>query len=166
MSTRQKLIHELKAILVTALYFGIWFAGLLVIKWLVLAEYRIAFHGFSMAIIGALVLSKVVMILEHVPLGPWVRNQAAWVDVLLRTWLYALGVFVVLILEKGIEGRHEHGGFGGAVEAAFQSTDAPHVWVNIICISAALLIYNATSVIRRHLGKDALIKLFLKPHHT
>jgi hypothetical protein len=34
----------------------------------------IAFHHWSMAVIGALVLSKVVLVLEHVSLGAWVGS--------------------------------------------------------------------------------------------
>ena len=43
--------------------------------------------------------------------GPGVDDLAgalrpAWVDVLVRTSLYALGVFVVLVLEHGFKERH------------------------------------------------------------
>jgi hypothetical protein len=104
-----------------------------------------------------------VLILEHVSLGSWVRNRPALIDVLLRTVLYALGVFVVILLEKGFEGRHEHGGFVPSVLALFQSADVYHVVVNMIVISGALLGYNMLSVVRRHLGKGGLNRLFLSP---
>lgn len=159
----EKLKHEVRAILLAALYFGLWIGALLAIKALVLAEYRIAFHHFSMALVGALILSKVVLILQHVPLGSWIRSQPAWVDLLARTALYALGVVVVMILEKGLEGRREHGGFGGAVEAAFKGADAPHLWANVICVTGALLIWNAASVAAMHLGKGGLARMFLVP---
>jgi hypothetical protein len=148
---------------VAALYFGCWIATLLAIKSLVLAEYHIEFRHYSMAIVGALILSKVVLILEHMSFGSWVKEQPAWVDVALRTALYSAGVAVVMALEKGIEGRQEHGGFGGGVRAAFQSTDEQHLWANTICISGALLFYNILSVIRGHLGEGGLLRLFLQP---
>ncbi len=163
MSFAAKLKHELKAMAVAALYFGGWIAVLLVIKSLVLAEYHIEFRNYSMAIVGALILSKVVLILEHVPLGSWVRSQPAWVDVALRTALYSVGVVVVMVLEKGLEGRHEHGGFGGAVQAAVRSTDSYHVWANVLCITGALFFYNVLTVIRHHLGQGGLARLFLSP---
>ena len=163
MSMKQKLKDELKAVGIAALYFGCWIAALLLIKSLVLAEYRIAFHHWSMAVIGALVLSKVVLVLEHVSLGAWVRSHPTWVDVVLRTALYAFGVAVVLILEKGWESRHEFGGFGPAVGQLFQQADVHHVWANTICLTGALLGYNLLSVVRRHLGKGGLIRIFLSP---
>jgi len=163
MSFQQKLKHEIKAIGIAALYFGCWIAALLLLKSLVLAEYQIVFDGWSVAVVGALILSKVVLVLEHVSLGSWVRARPAWVDVILRTAVYSLGVAVVLVLEKGFEGRHEHGGFGPALRYLFQQADVHHVWANTFCLSGALLGYNALSVVRRHLGERGLIRIFMSP---
>ncbi len=96
----------------------------------------------EVALLGALVLAKVVLVLEYIPLGAWAQARPAWVDVMLRTALYAFGVFVVLLLEKAFEGRHEHGGFGASLIAVFQHADAKHVWLNTVCLSAALLSYT------------------------
>jgi hypothetical protein len=163
MRIQQKLKEESKAIGIAALYFGSWIAALLLVKSLVLAEYRIAFHGWSAAVVGALILSKVVLVLEHVSLGKWVRTRSAWVDVVLRTAVYTLGTAVVMILEKGFEARHEYGGFIPALEGLFQHADLPHVWANTLCLSGALLGYNAISVVRRHLGAKGLLRMFLSP---
>lgn len=163
MAIKEKLQEEFKALCIAALYFGCWIFALLVIKWLVLAEYQIAFNKWSMVLVGALVLSKVVLVLEHVSLGAWVRRQPAWVDVVLRTALYTLGVALVLLLEKGFEGRHEAGGFVPALQHLFQRTDIYHLWANILCVSGALLVYNAIVVVRRHLGNLELLRIFLTP---
>jgi hypothetical protein len=163
MGFREKMKEELRAVVSTALYFGGWILALMVIKWLILAEYAISYQGWSMALVGALVLSKVVLVLEHVSLGALVHRQPAWLEVLLRTVLYTMGVAVVLILEKSFEGRHEVGGFGPALRNLFRQADIHHVWATTICLSGALLVYNGLSVIRRHLGEGGLIRLFLVP---
>jgi hypothetical protein len=163
MSLRQKLKNEIKAVALATLYFATWIGVLVVLKELALAEYRIEFHGLSLALVGALVLAKVVLVLEHVPLGAWIRTQPALLEVILRTALYAFGVLVVLVLEKALEGRHDHGGFGPSLIAVFQHAEVHHVWVNTICLSGALLGYNALSVVRRHLGEGGLIRLYLSP---
>jgi hypothetical protein len=159
----KRLHHELKALALAALFFGAWIGALLALKSLVLAEYHIEFRGWSMVVVGALILSKVVLLLEHVPLGARVRACPAWVDVAIRTALYSVGVVIVLVLERGIEGRHEHGGFGGAVLAVFQGANADHVWANSLCLAGALFSYNALSVVRRHLDAGGLARLFLSP---
>lgn len=159
----QKLKDEIKALTWAMLYFSACLGALMLVKKLILAEYRIEFSGWSLLLVGVLVLAKVVLVLEHVPLGALVRNRPALVDVLLRTILYAVGVFVVLLLEKAFEGRHEHGGFGPSLAAVFRHADIPHIWVNTICLSGALLGYNIIALIRRHLGKGGLFRLFLSP---
>jgi hypothetical protein len=159
-SLQEKLKHEARSLSLAALYFGVWVFAFVFVKQLVLAEYKIAFRGLSRALVGTLILSKVVLVLEHVPLGGWVRSRPAWVDVVLRTALYAFGVLVVLVLEKALEGRHEHGGFGASLAAVIRHANAPHVWANTICLSGALLGYNVLTVIRRHLGEGALLRLF------
>lgn len=163
MHLSQKLKHELQALGLAMLYFGCWIGALILLKELILAEYQIAFHGLSVALVGALVLSKVVLILEHVSLGEKIRTQPAWVDAVLRTTLYSCGVAVVLVLEKSFETRHEEGGFGPALAALFHKTDIRHVCVTTICISGALFGYNILSVVRRHLGEGGLRRIFLTP---
>jgi hypothetical protein len=162
-SIKEKLKHELESMALAVLYFGVWISALVIFKKLILAQYQIEFNGLSAAFVGTLVLAKVVLVLEHVPLGAWVRAMPAWVEVMMRTVLYAFGLLVVLLLEKAFELRHEYGGFVHSLRLVFYHTEVHHVWVNTICLSGALLGYNMLSVIRRHLGKGGLLRLFLSP---
>ena len=163
MGWQQKLKHELEAVVVFTLYFAAWLGVLMVLKKLVLAEYQIQFRGLSLVLVGSLVLAKVVLVLEHVPLGHWTQHRPALFEVLLRTVLYALGVLVVLILEKAFEARHEQGGFIPALTHIFQHPEIPHVLANSICIACALLAFNSLSIIREHLGEGNLARLYLTP---
>lgn len=163
MSITQKVKKEIETLVSLMLYFLGWLGFLMLLKFLLLADYKIGFSDFSIAVVGALVLAKVVLVLENVQLGTWVRSKAAWVDVTLRTALYIFGVFVVMLLEKGFEGRHEYGGFTASVIALFEHAEIYHVWLNFISLSAALLSYNILSVVRKNLGKGVLLRMFLTP---
>jgi hypothetical protein len=88
------------------------------------------------------------------------------VDTLLRTVLYTAGVAVVLILEHGLRERHEAGSFVAAITQGFREGTVPHMLINTICLSGALLAFNALAVVRRHLGKGGLLRLFLSPMPT
>jgi hypothetical protein len=158
-----KIKNEIKAVGLTTLYFGLWFCLMVALKKLTLAEYRIEFQGLSMALFGALVIAKVVLVLEHVPLPVWIRNRPALVHVLVRTALYALGVYMVLLFEKGFEGRHEYGGFISSLIQSFHDRNIHHVWATAISVTFALLGFNVLFVIRRHLGKGGLARIFLSP---
>ena len=131
-SLSDRLRHELKTFGLTALFFLCWIGALLFVKHLLLEEYGIRFDRLSVAFVGALILSKVVLVLELVPLGSWVESKPAWVDVILRTVLYSLGVALVMLLEKGFEGRHEFGGFVPSLQAVFEHTDIQHVRFTVL----------------------------------
>lgn len=163
MSIQEKLRHELKAVVLVTLFFAAWLGVLTGLKILILEDYQIRFGSVSMVLIGALILAKVVLILEHVPLREWLRSRPVLMDVILRTLLYAFGTLVVILLEKAFESRHEQGGFGPALMNVFQHRDMPHVWANTICVAAALLFYNLLSALNRHLGTGGLARVFLSP---
>ena len=163
MSFREKLAHEVRVVVVTTAYFAAWFGVLMALKQLYLADYQIQFRGLSLALVSALIVAKVVLVLEHVTLGQWVRQHAVAVDVLLRTLLYTLGVAVMLLLERGFEARHEHGGFDAGVVWVFQHRDMHRVWADTIGVGCAMLCFNALTAVRRHLGEGQLHRVFLSP---
>ena len=96
MTSRNTLQEEVLSLALNAAFFGAWFLAFLVVKDLILAEYRIGPSGVTAALVAALVVAKVVLLLEHVELGSLVQSRAAWVEVALRTALYAIGALVVL----------------------------------------------------------------------
>jgi hypothetical protein len=163
LSWKEKLKHELKSVGIATLYFLIWFGFLMLIKVLLLEEYHIKFSGLSQVIIGALVVAKVILVMEHIPLGSWVQRKPAIVDVLLRTVLYSIGIIIILILEKAFEGRHEYGGFGSSLRQVFNHVDVYHVWVNSIVVVCALLSFNFLTIIRMRLGKGVLLRMLKEP---
>lgn len=163
MSAAEKVKEELRSVGLYTLFFGAWFSTLLLLKDLILAEYDIGISGVSAAFVGALILAKVVLLLEHVPLGAWTQRQPAWVDVVLRTLLYSVGVLGVLLLEKAFDVRHEKGGEFAALLRLIRQEDVHHVLANALCAGGALLVFNALSVIRRSLGAGVLRRILMTP---
>ena len=159
----EMLLRELRAFALVSLYFGAWIGTLIFLKHLLLAEYDIHLYGWSAALVGTLILSKVVLVLEHVRIGAWAERQPAWIVVVLRTLLYAAGVVCVLSLEHGFRGWREHNGFLNAIRAGVAGTNGHHMLANTICILAALLGYNAFAVLRHRLGGPALLAMYLTP---
>ena len=160
MSFKEKFVHELKALWLMTLYFGIWVCSILLLKKLLLAQYGIHFSALALALIGTILLAKVVLFMEYIPVEAWVPNQPLVVPVLLRTLIYALGVWVVLPIEKAFEARHEYGSFARALARIYQHPDYPRVLANTLCFLWALLGFNVLSVLRRRLGKSGLLQIF------
>ena len=155
------MLKEIRAVFFTTLYFAICFGLLVLLKRLYLSEYHIEFRGLSLALVGALIAAKVVLVLEHVALGQWIRAHPALVEVVLRTLFYTLGALVALLLEKGFEARHEHGGFMPGVGWVFQHRVDNQVWADALGAGCALLGFNVFTVLHRQFGTEQLGRLFL-----
>jgi hypothetical protein len=160
MKILHKILEEIKIVLRTATYFAIVFILMMVMKKLYLKDYDIEFYGMSQAIIGALIMSKVVILMEMISFGKWVQDQPPIVDVLIRTVLYTAGVAVVIVLEKAFEKRHEVVGFGNAIAYILNHRDVYHVWATTIGSAASIFVYNSFSIVQRLVGKNGLARLF------
>lgn len=164
MSIMEKLKEEIRSLALLTLYFGVWIGSLMLLKTLILDEYQIEFHGLSAALLGVLILAKVVLVLEHVSFpGSWVQKQPALVDVILRTILYTIGVLLVMLIEKSFEGMHAHNGFFPSMLSVFATAEGYKDMANVICITGALLFYNVFSTLKRVFGAGSLMQAFLKP---
>lgn len=163
MSFKKKLIHELKVIFWTTFYFMVWIGVLVLLKTLLLEEYHIGFYEYSIIFVGALVAAKVVLILENVSLGSWAKNSPSIVDILIRTFMYLVGIFIVMVLEKAFESRHEYGGFINALKVLSSHKEFYHIFVNTICVFGALLGFNLYSVIKKHYGENWMSKILSTP---
>ena len=160
MKILKKILEEIKIILRTAAYFAIVFILMMVMKKLYLKDYDIEFTGLSQAIIGALVMAKVIILMELISLGPWVQRQPPIVDVIMRTLLYSLAVMIVVILEKAFEDRHLAASYGEAISYVFSHRDIYHVWATMIGVAGSIFVYNSFSIVQRMMGKNGLAKLF------
>jgi hypothetical protein len=161
MAFKEKLVEETRAIVKTTLYFAVCFGVLMALKRLYLEDYQIEFRGFSLALLGAVVVAKVVLVMEYVPLGTWFKTHPAIVEVVLRTVLYSIGVFAALLLERGFEARHEHGGFVPGIVWVIQHRDMHRVWADTLGVGCALFGFNALTVVQKNLGEQKLHQLFL-----
>jgi hypothetical protein len=160
MSAMKKILHEIIIVARVAAYFAVVFVMMMVMKKLYLEDYDIEFSGISQALLGALVMSKVVILMEYISLGHWVQRQPPVVDIILRTLLYTAGVLIVVVLEKAFEKRHEVEGFGNAISYVLNHRDVYHVWATTIGSAASIFVYNAFSIVQQKLGKNGLAKLF------
>ena len=156
----KKVWHEIIVIARTASYFALFFIFMMVMKKLTLEDYNIEFTGLSQALIGALIMSKVILLMQMISLGSWVQRQPPIVDTIIRTLLYSVGVLVVVLLEKAFEVRHKAAGFSNAIDYVFSHRDVYHVWANTLGAAVSIFFFNVFAVVQRLLGKKGTYKLF------
>ena len=160
MSFADKLREEVKEVGLVTAYFFFCFSLILFFKRLFLAEYHIQFRGISNAIIGALIVAKVVVILDKTPISNRFQNHPVYIDVLYRSFVYSFLVFVVLCAEHAFDLRHEVGGFLSAMVTLIKNRDMHHFWAVNIFVGLSLIAYNSVSAVSQYMGKEQLMRLF------
>ena len=161
MSFIEKVKHELKEVGIVTLYFLICFGIILLLKKLFLAEYKVQFNALSAAVIGALVIGKVVVVLDKTTIGNrFQQGHAAFLDVFYRSLVYTFFVGLVVAAEKVFHASHETDGFISALHHALEKTDINHFWATVIGVFLSFVGFNVFSIVSHHLGEGELVRLF------
>ena len=160
MDALKTLKHEVRTIGLVTLYFLVCFSLVLVLKKLFLAQYDVEIYVVSSAVVGALVMAKVVIILEKIGAGTRFEARAPlWITVTYKTIAYTIAAAMVLFAEKVFHAYHESETLGRAVEHVWAHRDRNVLLATIICIGLSFAGYNLYSAIDRRLGEGALRKI-------
>ncbi len=157
-----KIVDELKDSLLTAIYLLVWFGIMMLIKVLLLEDYHIEFTRTTVFIAGALGVSHAIDIFGKVPLFRK-SSPPAILEIISRILIVLAGVFILLILEKAIDARHEYGGFVNSLKSLSKHADIYHIWVNTIAVLGALIFYYLWSIIKKHLRGKTLWDILRTP---
>jgi len=96
------LLHEFRQMLPPTIFFFIGFNLILFTKRLILEDYLIQFTGFFLATVSALVVGKVVLVAEMMPLLRRFDGEPLAKPILFKTVVYTLLVFIARLLEAFI----------------------------------------------------------------
>ena len=145
------LLDELKIVLFVTGYFFSWFVVIGVLKSLMLAEYNVDVAAMSGAIIGSLVIAKVVVILDETKAGERFAERRAIQHILYRSAIYTFFVLLVLFAEKIVEGMIDGATLAAALEDTWEHRSRSHILTSTILLGVSLFFYNIFSVINRTL---------------
>ena len=159
MSFKEKLKKELIEVGVVTSYFLFCFGMILLLKKLFLAAYDVGFYALSAAVLGALVVGKVVVILDHTKLGNRFEEKPPYVDIFYRSLTYTLAVAIVLVIEHVFHALGDSQSLWAAIKEVIANSEAPKLWAVIICILGSFVVYNVISAINKRLGKGELKKI-------
>ena len=130
---------------------------------LFVAEYSIEFSAFTKAAIAALVMGKVIAMLDWAESGRRADStHRRIVVVAFKTFVYALVVIVLGIGEKIFEAYRKAGTLDGAVSRLMANANVDHFMGLVLLISLVVFVYLAMQEIERVMGKGALLRLFFK----
>ena len=157
-----QLKHELRQIGLVTLYFFLCFGVVLTLKKLLLAEYQIEFYAMSATVIGALVVAKIVVVLDKTRAGTrFDATHPLWLSVLYKTVVYSLAAAAVLGLERVFHAYREAGQLGQALTEVWMHRDRNVILAKVICIGLAFAGYHLYAGLDRRLGEGTLRRLVM-----
>ena len=131
-------------------------------KRLILEDYLIQFTGFFLATVSALVVGKVVLVAEMMPLLRRFDGEPLAKPILFKTVVYTLLVFVARLLEAFVHYVAGGGavGRGGFIEEQLGSFSWHRFITTQMWVFVLFLVYVTANEINQLLGDGELFKIF------
>jgi hypothetical protein len=165
MSLLSKLKHEIKEIGLVTLYFFFCFSVMLTIKKLLMVDYRVEVQVLSTAAISALIIAKIVIVLDHTPAGNrFDAGYPLWIVVLYKTLVYLGVAFIVFSLEKLFHVYRETGQIEQAIWEMWEHRKENIMLLKLLCIGLTFLGYHVYAGLDQRLGEGTLRReIFQRP---
>ena len=162
-----KFIRRLKqgilGVIPTAVFFFIAFQLLAYTRALVLREYEVPIETFVAATVGALIVAKVVVIVDLLPFVNRFPDKPVIYNVLWKTAIYLIAALLVRYVEHLIVFLRTYGGITEANRHLLDEVVWPHFWLVQIWLFVILLMYCLLKEFNRVLGQERLRKIILGP---
>ena len=157
-----RLKHELRQLTPVVLFFFIAFQLLALTQSLMLKEYGIQTRTFLAATILALVVAKVVVITDLLPMLNRFPEKPLVYNVVWKTAIYFIASLGVRYAERLIEFWHKSASFAIANRRMFAEIVWPHFWAVQLWLLILLLLYCAVRELIRALGRERVVKMFFR----
>jgi len=155
-----KLKHELRQLIPVILFFFVAFQLLALTETMMLEQYGIRVSVFLTATVAALVVAKVVLIADHLPLINRFPEKPLIYNVIWKTAIYFVASLAVRYVEHLIDSWRHTANFAEANKRLFDEVVWPHFWGVQLWLLILLLLYCAFRELARALGRDRIIRLF------
>jgi hypothetical protein len=145
------------------LFFFVAFGLIGLLYKLFVSQYSIEFSAFSKAAVAALILGKVVLLLDWAQPGRGLERYRRIVVVVCKTIIYALAVIIVGLGERIVHSMREAGSLQSGISALIANANVDRFLGFVLLISLIVGAYLTVQEIDRAMGKGALFRLFFEP---
>lgn len=160
---RARLKHELKEAIPPFLYFLVAFHLVAALRALMQQEYGIQAGTVMNATIAALIVAKVVVLADLLPIVNRFPDKPLVYNILWKTMMYQLAAIVVGYLERLWDAYREVGSFAAANGHMVEAVVWPHFWAVQILMLVLFLQYCTLREFSRAVGGPRMRALFLGP---
>ena len=145
------------------LFFFIAFGLIGLLYKLFVAQYAIEFSAFSKAAIAALIMGKVVLLLDWAETGHRLSRYPRAVVITVKTIIYGLVVIAVGLGERIHHSVHEAGSFHAGISTFIADANVDRFFGLVLLVCLIVGFYLVVQEVSRAMGKRALFKLFFAP---
>ena len=158
----EKVRHDLIEYAFNVVYLTLVFAAFTQYRRFLLAEYSIIYTNYWLALIGALILGKVIMIGSVFRLGRWLEDKPLIVPTIYKGILFCGFVVVLRVVEYAIKGLLHGDGLAAALVEFFAQKGMDEVLANTLVVLVALIPFFAVKELGRVLGGERVASLFFR----
>lgn len=156
----QFLKREFLEVLPPTIFFFIGFSLIVVTKALTLAEYGIQFSGFAKAIVGALLVGKVVLVADKTRFVNRFPDKPLIYNTIWKTGIYLLATVVVRYVEHLLPLISQHKDLVLANHSLWHEINWAHFGVIHIWLSGLIVVYCALRELVRAIGREKALQMF------
>jgi hypothetical protein len=152
------LLREFKEMINPLIYFLIVFNAIGFAKVLTLEGYSISISSTTAATIGALIMSKVILITNHLSISKVFEKKPRIYTILWKTFIYCLASLLLRSLEEILPSLSQTKSLSKSLEALLNDVSWPHFWAMQIWLSMSVIIYVSYVEIDKHFGHGSIKK--------
>ena len=153
---------ELREVFPVTLFFFLGFILVFLIIKLILAEYDIPVKILSQSAVAALIIGKVVLVLERVRLEDRFPNSPRFVPVAIKTMFFGFSAIVVGFLERIVEAWRATGGFVTGLHETWMHGEIHRFSAIILCVTILFATYFTFLEVDKVMGRGAIVALLFK----
>lgn len=159
---KEKIVHGMAVYWVYVAYFTLVFAAFTQYRRLILADVGISYANYGVALIEALIFSKVIMVGDVLRLGRGLDEKPLIIPTLVKTVFYTLFASAFTFIEHGLKGLLQGTGFVGGM-MGFLDKGTGEVFAGALILFAAFIPFFALRELGHVFGGESkLLALFFK----
>jgi hypothetical protein len=155
-----RLKHEFLAVIPPTIFFFTAFQLIAFTRALMLEQYGIEVTTFVAATIGALVVAKVVLVVDLLPFVNRFPEKPLIYNVVWKTTIYLVAALLVRYIEHLFPFVRETGDLAAANRRLFDEVVWSHFWAVQLWLLALFFVYCALRELTRVLGQDRVRAMF------
>lgn len=157
----EKLKHEFLLILPPTIFFFFAFILLAITQRLIQREYGLPLTGFGVAVIGAVLVGKVVLITDNLAFMNKFPDKPLLYNIVWKSGIYFLATFLVRYFEHVLPLLREYGGIMEANRHLLAAVIWPHFWIIQMWLAVLFFLYCSLRELVRLIGREKVIRVFL-----